>query len=38
MIFVRRVTRELFGATRTADSYWRIETDQEINYTLKDKI
>ena len=27
--------RKIFGPTRTADGYWRIKTDQEINDTLK---
>ena len=34
MIFERKM-RKIFGPTRTADGYWRIKTDQEINYTLK---
>jgi len=35
MIFERRLMRKIFGPTRTADSYWRIKTNQEINYILK---
>jgi len=35
MIFERRITRKIFGPTRTADGYWRIKTDQEINEILK---
>ena len=31
MIFERKITRKIFGATRTADGCWRIKTDQEIN-------
>ena len=27
--------RKIFGPTRTADGYWRIKTNQEINYILK---
>jgi len=27
--------RKIFGPTRTADGYWRIETNQEINDILK---
>jgi len=27
--------REIFGPTRTDDGYWRIKTNQEINYILK---
>ena len=29
--------RTIFGPTRTADGYWRIETNQEINDILKGK-
>ena len=32
--FERKIIRKIFGATRTAYGYWRIETDQEINYIL----
>ena len=35
MIFETKITRKIFGATRTADGYWRIKTNQEINDTLK---
>jgi len=33
MIFEREIMREMFGATRTADGYWRIE----INDIMKGK-
>jgi len=35
MIFERRIVRKTFGPTRTDGGYWRIKTNQEINYTLK---
>ena len=35
MIFERKIMRKIFGPTRTADGYWRIKTNQEINYILK---
>ena len=35
MIFERRITRKIFGPTRTDDGYWRIKTSQEINEILK---
>jgi len=35
MICERKILWKIFGATRTADGYWRIETDHEINYILK---
>ena len=35
MIFERRIARKIFGPTRTADGYWRIKTNQEINDILK---
>ena len=35
MIFERKITRKIFGPTRTDDGYWRIKTNQEINGTLK---
>jgi len=35
MIFERRITRKIFGPTRTDDAYWRIKTNQEINEILK---
>ena len=35
MIFETKITRKIFGPTRTADGYWRIKTNQEINDTLK---
>jgi hypothetical protein len=27
--------RKIFGPTRSDDAYWRIKTNQEINYILK---
>jgi hypothetical protein len=35
MIFVRKITREIFGPTRTDNGYWRIKTNQEINDLLQ---
>jgi len=35
MIFERKIMRKKFGPTRTADGYWRIEINQELNGTLK---
>ena len=35
MIFERNIMRKIFGPTRTDDGYWRIKTNQEINYILK---
>ena len=35
MIFERRITRKIFGPTRTDNGYWRIKTNQEINEILK---
>jgi len=35
--FERKITRKIFGPTRTNDGYWKIKTDQEINDTLKGK-
>jgi hypothetical protein len=35
MMFERKIMRKIFGPTRTADGYWRIKNDQEINDTLK---
>jgi len=35
MIFERKITRKIFGPTRTDDGYWRIKTNQEINDILK---
>jgi len=34
-IFERRIMRKIFGPTRRDGGYWRIKTNQEINYTLK---
>ena len=33
--FERKVTRKIFGPTRTDDGYWKIKTNQEINDILK---
>jgi len=33
--FERKITRKIFGPTRTDDGYRRIKTDQETNDTLK---
>ena len=35
MIFDRKIMRKIFGPTRSDDGYWRIKTNQEINYILK---
>ena len=35
MIFEGKIMRKIFGPTRTDDGYWRIKTNQEINYILK---
>ena len=35
MIFERKITRKIFGPTRTNDGYWRIKSNQEINDILK---
>jgi len=35
MTFERKIVRKIFGPTRTQDGYWRIKTNQEINYILK---
>ena len=35
MNFERKIVRKIFGPTRTDDGYWRIETNKEINDTLK---
>jgi len=37
MTFERKITRKIFGSTRTNDGYWRIKTNQEINDILKGK-
>jgi len=37
MIFERKITRKIFGPTRTDDGCWRIKTNQEINGILKGK-
>jgi len=38
VIFERRITRKIFGPTRTDDGYWRIKINQEINDILKGQI
>jgi hypothetical protein len=35
VIFERKITRKIFGPTRTDGGYWRIKTNQEINAILK---
>jgi len=35
MTFGRKIMRKICGPTRTADGYWKIKTDQEINGILK---
>ena len=35
MTFEGKIMRKIFGPTRTADGYWRIKTNQEINDILK---
>jgi len=35
MTFERKIMRKIYGPTRTADGYWRIKTNQEINGILK---
>ena len=35
MIFERKIMRNILGATRSDDGYWRIKTNQEINDKLK---
>ena len=35
MTYEGKITRKLFGPTRTDDGYWRIKTNQEIDDTLK---
>jgi hypothetical protein len=35
MIFERKITRKIYGPTRSDDGYRRIKTNQEINDTLK---
>ena len=37
MIFERKITRKIFGPTRTGGDYCRIKTNQEINDILKRK-
>jgi hypothetical protein len=33
--FERKIIRKIYSPTRTADGYWRIKTNQELNDTLK---
>jgi hypothetical protein len=35
MTFERKIMRKIYGPTRTADSYWKMKINQEINGTLK---
>jgi hypothetical protein len=35
MVFGSRITRKIFGPTRSDDGYWRIKTYEEINDILK---
>jgi hypothetical protein len=35
MTFERKIMGKIYGPTRTADGYWTIKTNQEINDTLK---
>ena len=35
MILKRKIMRNIFDPTRSDDGYWRIKTNQEINYVLK---
>jgi len=35
IIFERKVTRKIYGSTRSDDGYWRIKSNQEINDILK---
>ena len=35
MIFERKIMRKICGPKKTDDGYYRIKTNQEINYTLK---
>jgi hypothetical protein len=35
MTFERKITRKICGPARTADGYWRIRTNQEIDGILK---
>jgi hypothetical protein len=35
MTFERKITRKIYGPAITADGYWRIRTNQEINDKLK---
>jgi hypothetical protein len=34
-MFERKIMRKIYGPTRRDDGFWRIETNQEINYILK---
>jgi hypothetical protein len=35
MTFETKITRKIYGPTRTGDGYWRIKISQEINDILK---
>jgi hypothetical protein len=35
MTVERKIMGKIYGSTRTADGYWKIKTNQEINDTLK---
>jgi hypothetical protein len=35
MTFETKIMRKIYGPTRTADGYWKIKTNQEINDILK---
>jgi hypothetical protein len=35
MTFERMIMRKIYGPTRTENGYWRITTNQQINYILK---
>jgi hypothetical protein len=35
MTFGRKIMRKIYGPTRKDDCYWRIKTNQEINYILQ---
>jgi len=35
MTFVRKIMRNIYGPIRTADGYWRVKINQEIDDILK---
>jgi hypothetical protein len=35
MMFARKIMRKIYGPKRTAECYWRIKNNQELNDTLK---